>query len=55
MRWRIWRKPEPCRYCNTLESVVRIKVTGNHAIWVCRQHTDNALDDIIRHWKEVGS
>lgn len=55
MRWRVWRKPEPCRYCSALEAVIHVKVTGNHSIWACRQHTDEALDDIIRYWREVGS
>lgn len=55
MRWRVWRKPEPCQYCQALERVIRIKVTGSHVIWVCHEHTDDALDDIIKQWKGNGS
>lgn len=52
--WAMARKSKMCRYCPGDETpgIVRVKVKSVD-IWVCGNHVDNALDDVIAHWKGV--
>lgn len=52
--WEMLRRSKMCRYCpgDQTPGVARVKV-GSVDIWVCREHVDNALDDVIRYWNEV--
>lgn len=52
--WDLLRKSKMCRWCpdDSTWKTLRLKV-GSVDVWVCRNHTDEALDEVIEYWKEV--
>lgn len=43
-----------CRWCTPkdIPGILHVQA-ATVDVWVCREHTDNALDEVIRHWNEV--
>ena len=52
--WEVFRKSKMCRWCPGDETPGTRRVKAAQVdVWVCEAHIDNALDDVIRYWKEV--
>lgn len=52
--WDALRKLKMCRWCPGDKTIGTLRVrTKNVDVWVCREHTDQALDEVIRCWKEI--